>query len=142
MSVRFTIDGYADFREALRDLPPEMSGEGANLVEASTNAATAAVKAEYGRHTVTGNLQAHTYSTIQRNQAGAIGTVKNTAKHAWIFENGTQARHYVTRNGVQHLTGRMPPFHVFVPILMRERRRLDGDLADLLRRSGFTVDVS
>ncbi len=138
--IRFAIEGFADFREALRSLPPELSGEAGRLVEASTNAATAAIKAGY--HVKSGNLAGHVYSTIQRNGAGAIGTVKNTAKHAWIYENGTQARHYVTVNGVQHLTGRMPPFHVFVPAMLRERRRLDNDLADVLVRAGLEVTRS
>ena len=65
--------------------------------------------------------------------------LKNTSKLAYIFENGTEARHYVTVNGKQHLTGKMPGFHIFIPIVMQERRNMYADIRALLTAKGLTA---
>jgi hypothetical protein len=68
-----------------------------------------------------------------RFSAGAI--VKNTAKHAWIFENGTQARH----NDLGANRGSMPPGHVFIPAVIKRRRIMYQQLRALLERHGLKV---
>ena len=65
--------------------------------------------------------------------AGAI--VKNRAKHAYIFENGTQARH----TGLGYNRGAMPPGHVFIPEIVRRRRGMYEKLAEMLRQHGLQV---
>jgi hypothetical protein len=59
--------------------------------------------------------------------------VRNPAKHAAIFEFGTQARH--TKLGANR--GSMPPGHVFLPIVQQRRRTMYLRLKDMLVRFGF-----
>jgi len=59
--------------------------------------------------------------------------VQNTAKHAWLFENGTQARH--TDLGANR--GSMPPGHVFIPIIIRRRRVMFEVLRRVLTEHGL-----
>lgn len=66
---------------------------------------------------------------------GAAAAVKNTAKHAHLYENGTQTRQ--TKIGANR--GAAPPGRVFVPIMIRKRRELHGELVALVRRAGFEV---
>lgn len=63
--------------------------------------------------------------------------VKNSARHAWIFENGTGGKVRHQSNGKS--TGIMPPGRVFVPIAMDHRRRMVRELVDMMRRAGFEV---
>jgi hypothetical protein len=140
VSVSLIWDGLEELKAALRSLPFDLTGEAANDVEEAANAAAFAVKSAYGAHRVTGNLQDHVVVQEQaRGQFGVAYVVKSTARHAWLFEHGTEARHYVTRRGVKHLTGKMPPAHIFIPTMMRQRRAMYGRLKDVLVRAGLQV---
>ena len=101
-------------------------------MQAHANAAAARIKSAYGDHWITGELtqksRPSTYDLTTGVAASAV--VTNTSRLAYIFENGTEARHYVTVNGQQHLTGKMPGFHVFIPVVMQERRNMYADIAD------------
>lgn len=136
MSVSLRWDGLEELRAALRQLPEELAGEARHIVEAKANQAAADAKQGYSAHTRSGHLQAGLTVTHYENgklSAGAI--VKNAAKHAFIFEYGTQARH--TAIGANR--GSMPPGHVFVPPMQRRRREMYEQLKDLLVRKGLLV---
>lgn len=139
MSTRFVFQGLEELKAALRSLPHDLSGEAGHIVEGATNSAEQRIKAEYSRHRVTGELADHVQASITHTAYGVEGTVKNTSKLAQIFERGTEARHYVTVRGNTHATGRMPPFHVFVPAIVRERRRMYQQLKEMLVRYGLLV---
>jgi hypothetical protein len=62
--------------------------------------------------------------------------VKSTAKHAALFEIGTQARH--TNIGANR--GSMPPGKIFVPVVVRKRRAMYERLKELLVRHGAKVN--
>lgn len=133
-SNRLRLDGIDELREALRRLPDALRGEAGHIVEAAANGAAAEIKAKYPVHT--GHLRDGVEvrpSEVSHFGAGAI--VVNRAKHAFIFENGTQARH----NAIGANRGSMPPGHVFVPIVIRKRRQMYEQLKDLLTRHGFQV---
>lgn len=135
MSNTLRFDGLAELREELRNLPADLTGEAGHIVEAAANGAAATIKREYPVRT--GNLRDHLTVTITSGsgQYSVRGVVQNTAKHAWLFENGSQARH--TDIGANR--GSMPPGHVFIPNIIRERRRMYDDLKDLLTRHGLVV---
>ena len=138
MSVEFTFDGLDELKQALMDLPASLSQEGGDIVVVATNDTADAIVAAYPEGP-TGHLKGGVRFTVERSPFGALGTIKNTAQHAWIFEEGTQARHYVTKNGVQHLTGSMPPSHVFVRTIMAGRKTMYEQLSDLLKAQGLEV---
>lgn len=133
---RLRFVGLDELRKAMRSLPKELTGEAINLVNAQANITATEIRTAYGAHRVSGRLQAGVIVThVDRGKwlAGAI--VKSTAKIASIFERGTQARH--TDLGWNR--GSMPPGNVFVPAMMRGRRRLFRSLRDLLQRKGLVV---
>jgi hypothetical protein len=137
MSTTFKIEGLAELRAALRRLPEELRDEAREIITREATAAKDQIVAAYPEHT--GNLRNHVYlSTTAGGRFGAAATVRNTAKHAWIFENGTQARH--TAIGANR--GAMAPGHVFIPIMIRRRRAMYAGLADLLRAKGLQVSGS
>ncbi len=134
MSVAFAFEGLAELKEQLRTLPAELAGEGGNIVEAETNAAAVEIRSDPS-YPLRDTVEAST----EKTQLSAVGTVTNTSRLAYIFEEGTEARHYVTVNGQTHLTGKIPPGHKFVPRIMARRRKMFEQLADLLRRAGLEV---
>jgi hypothetical protein len=112
-------------------------------VEAAANGAAAEIGAKYSVRTghLRDGLQVRP-SEVSHFGAGAI--LVNRAKHAWLYDNGSQARHYTTKSGARHDTGAMwgktPPTHVFVrTIVIRKRRQMYEQLKDLLTRNGLQV---
>jgi hypothetical protein len=133
---RLTYDGLDELRYDLRRLPAELVGEASGIVTSAADGAKSDMV--YPRRS--GDLADHL--KVEAAPPGPYGAgviVKNTSKHALIFENGTEARHYFTVNGVRKETGRMPPGHVFVPAVVRRRRQMYQQLKAMLTRHGLEV---
>lgn len=133
---RFVFEGLDDVRTALRNLPSELTGEASHIVEGNANGAAATVKAHYAR--VSGTLVDGVSVETVRGQFSTGAIVKSKAPHAWMYENGTQVRH--TDKGANR--GAMPPAppgRAFIPAIIRARRRMYEQLADLVRRKGLVV---
>ena len=131
---RLKFEGLDELRASLRRLPAELRGEAQNIVVAHANQAALEIKQKYPSRT--GKLRDGVEVVALESGdrvAGAI--VRNKAKHAFIFENGTQARH----NDIGANRGSMPPGHVFIPAMIRARRRMYDALRELLRRKGLRV---
>lgn len=135
MSARFEIHGRDEFLKALRELPQHLKAEAGHMIEARANGAHATIRAEYGSHKETGNLLEHTSVEMRESEFGVIAEVKSTARHAFLFENGTQIR----QNKAGANRGSMPPGNVFIPTLQRARLLLTNDLVGLLQRAGLAV---
>jgi Bacteriophage HK97-gp10, putative tail-component len=130
---RLRIDGLAELREALKALPPELVREAGVIVHAQADAAAREIAGAYPVHT--GNLRDHLRLEVGGDQVSATARIKNTAKHAWIFENGTAERRWASGKS----TGRMPAGRVFIPIAMQRRRIMLSALIDLVERAGLHV---
>jgi hypothetical protein len=118
----------------LRHLPADLALEASGIVVSAGNDAAQAIRDAYPERT--GDLKNHVIVVpIDLGSFGAGVAVKNTSKLAYIFENGTQARH--TSIGANR--GSMPPGHVFVPRIIRYRRAMYDALKDLLVRHGLRV---
>ncbi len=145
MSVTLRFDGLEELKAALRNLPTELTAEATHLVEGRANAAATEIRTIYGRHRVTGHLQdGVTVTHTERGKWSAGAIVKSAARHAWIFEYGTEARHYITINGKVHNTGEMwgkrtPPRPAFVGTIQKHRRALWQEFRALLERHGLLV---
>jgi hypothetical protein len=146
VSATLQWKGLTELFEALRSLPEELVGEATHIVEAAANGAAAAVRAGYASHRHSGNLEAHV--VVKAIDMGRFGTglvVRSTAKHAHLFESGTEATRYYTgtdrrgRKFTKASRGRMPAGHVFIPAMIRARQAMYRDLIDLVERSGATV---
>ena len=132
------FEGFAEFEAELRALPTDLAAEAGEIVENAAEEAYAAIKVGYPK--VTGNLADGLEVEHQTTAFGAVSIVRNRAKHAFIYENGTQARHYFTDAGVRKDVGRMLPGHVFVPIAIRKRREMREKLIALVQGKGLRVD--
>ena len=116
MSAKLRLGGFAELAEQLRNLPADLAQEAGGIVTHHAENAAAQVSAEYHRHDRTGNLSSHVrVDRVTVSGAGASARVRSTARHAIMFENGTQVRH--TGSGANR--GAMPPFHAFVPVVVR-----------------------
>jgi hypothetical protein len=138
MSAKVTIEGLAEFKEALHHLPDTLKAEAGHIVIAAAEEAKRTVQAAYPQGP-TGNLKRGvTMSVESASSFGVAARVKSGAKHAFIFENGTVARQ--TRAGANR--GRMPKApdsERMIPIVIRIRRKMTAQLIDLVQKAGFVV---
>lgn len=141
---KFVFTGMDELKAELRALPSHLTAEAGREVVSAANGAAVTVRTIYGQHKVSGNLQAGV--SVSHESAGTYGArsvVKSNAPHAWLFDNGSQARHYMTANGVKHATGRMwgrtPPTHAFVKTMIAARRGMFEKLRGVMERAGLVV---
>jgi hypothetical protein len=131
---RVVWEGLEELKAALQALPDTCAGEAANLMAGTVNGAYVAIKSAYPSRT--GKLRNGMKLLPVTRKGLVVGQkITNTAKHAQAFEHGSQARH--TTIGANR--GSMPPGHIFVPRIEQARRRLTGQLVELLKRHGATV---
>jgi len=131
--ARLTIVGLEELRAALKALPPELVREAGVVVHAQAEAAAQEMRVAYPVHT--GNLRNHVRVELAGDAVSATARVRNTAKHAYMFESGTGPRHWKAGKN----TGRMPAGRVFIPIAMQRRRIMLAALIDLVERFGLHV---
>ena len=127
------LDGLAELRAALLKLPPDLVRESGVIVHAQAEAAANEIRGAYPVHT--GNLRNQVRVDLGGDQVSATARVRNTARHAYIFERGTGARHWASGKS----TGSMPAGRVFIPIAMQRRRIMLSALIDLVERAGLHV---
>jgi hypothetical protein len=131
--VALRIDGLTELRAALMHLPPELVREASVIVTAQAEAALREIAVAYPFHS--GNLRGHLRLELGGDAVSATARIRNTAKHAYIYESGTGPRHWA--NGKS--TGTMPAGRVFIPIAIQRRRIMLAALIDLVERSGLHV---
>jgi len=130
----FTFEGLEEFKVDLTKLPARLRDQARDIVENAAEEAKSSIFQAYPRRT--GNLRLGVQ--IEHKPLGSFGQrsiVKNKAKHAFIYENGTVARH--TSLGADR--GIMPAGKVFVPIARRRRRRMYQELKTMMRDEGLEV---
>jgi len=136
--------GLEELKAALRSLPSDLAGEASHDVQAAGNGAAVALRTIYGQHEVTGHLQESVKVDVRGSGPfGAAVVVTVSDPIAWLFDNGSQARHYITSAGATHATGRMwgrtPPTHVAAQTFANARRGMYDRLRALLVRYGLVV---
>lgn len=139
-------DGLQDFYVALRKLPVELRDDATDIIVDAADAAYTAIYQSYPSEP-TGNLRK--LLAVRPPTMGAFGAdvlLVNRAPHAWLYDNGTEARHYTTKGGKLHATGAMwgksSPPHTFVRNAIRERLRMYEQLIALLESKGLWVSGS
>jgi hypothetical protein len=137
MSASLQWDGLEAFRQALHQLPDDLTDEGGAIVLAHADVAERTIAQHYPQGP-TGNLRQGVTLTQSRSRFGASARVVSRAKHASMFERGTSPRQ--TRRGANR--GQMPvasESQRMIPAVIRVRTRMRMALIDLLRRAGFVV---
>ena len=140
MSARITWDGLDELKAALRRLPDDLRGEADRIAEDAANGATTAIKTIYGQHRVTGHLQNST--VVEQEQTGPFGVayrVRVSDPIAWLFDNGSQARHWAGGKSTGRMWGKTPPTHAFVKTMIRFRRVMYPKMKTMLVRHGLSV---
>ncbi len=141
MSAKLELEGFAEFREALRHLPEQLKAEAATIVIAAAEEAKRDVVAAYPQGP-TGNLKRGVSTAVEANsRAGVVARVKSNARHAYIFEHGTVPRR--TRSGANR--GQMPPAppnEAAIPIFIRARRKMQAALIEMVQKAGLVVTQS
>jgi Bacteriophage HK97-gp10, putative tail-component len=128
------INGLEELRRALMALPPELVREAGVIVQAQAETAAAEMASAYP--VKTGALRRGLRVQIAGDAVSATARVRNTARHAYIYERGTPAER---RHASGKSTGKMPEGKVFIPIAMQRRRIMLAALIDLVERSGLHV---
>lgn len=137
---RFQWTGLNELREALRNLPADLTGDASLVVEIAAEGAADTVRVVYEAHRRTGKLAEGV--VVEPKATGpfaATKVVRSKAKHAWLFDNGSQARHWASGKSTGVMWGKTPPTHVFVQTMIRARRKMYEDLKDLLVQNGLSV---
>jgi hypothetical protein len=55
---------------------------------------------------------------------------------AWLFDNGSKARHWATGKSTGAMWGKTPPTHIFASTVAKGRRRLTVLFKEMLKRRG------
>lgn len=128
--------GLAELIEALRQLPENLVIEATPIIMAAADATYSTVEADYRNSVLSGRLERGLKKEVRSiGRFGVSVTVRNTAPIAWMYENGTQARH--THAG--RFRGVMPPKHLFVSTSERNRAAMYAELRTMLTAFGFLV---
>ena len=134
-------NGLDEFRQLLRDLPTALRDDADDILIEAANRAESEIRRGYGRKS--GALLAGLSQTRRAGRFGIVIRLRNAARHAWLWDNGSQARHYYTRRGVRHDTGAMwgnrPAPHTFDRAVLASRRRMFDDLKAMMRAHGLDV---
>lgn len=131
---KLRVLGLEELRVELRNLAPHLREEAKALVFAKGDEAKAAIIAEY-HEGPTGNLRRGVTAKKEYGTFSVAVLIRSRAKHAWLYEHGSQARH--TDLGANR--GAMPARPTFEPIMARKRRELQDDLIALVERQGLSV---
>jgi len=143
--MRFVWEGLQELKDALRRLPDELGYSAAGLVRQAGYGAAADLRSSYpvsGKPKKTGGRRLAQGVTIRDDYGrfGAVVTVQSMARHAHLWEWGTQDRRTATRP-----TGAMVPSQygapLFVPVVNRYRARLYEQQVQLLRHAGVELQV-
>lgn len=135
-------NGLDDLKAALRSLPQDLTDDAVGIVNAAVQSAEQEIAAGY--HVgPTGNLRRGLRTTMKPGLFKTVAVLTNTAPHAWLWDHGSQLRHYATRRGRQHRTGAMwgktgPPF-TFIRGVTKWRAIMYDRLAAMLAQHGLTV---
>lgn len=146
MSAHVTWDGLAEYQEQLRQLPEACLGEAVKLIEGETNAAYVRIATVYAQHRFTGTLL-RLLKLVPISSGGRLTggrTLRSGSPLAWLFDNGSQARHWKSGKSTGEMWGTTsnPPTHTFSGTVGRARRRLATQFHDLLLRHGATRVIS
>jgi hypothetical protein len=128
------FDGLEEFKAELRRLPERLRDRAADIIENKAEEAKSAIFQAYPRGK-SGNLREGLSVEHHRSAFGAQSIVRNKAKHAYIYENGSEAR----KTSAGWPRGSMPPGRVFIRIIIKKRREMEDELGDMMQAEGLIV---
>lgn len=138
-------NGLDEYLAELRRLPEDCTGEAGKFIQAETNAAYVEIAAVYEAHRFTGTMR-RLLKLLPITSGGALTAgiqLRSGSPLAWLFDNGSQARHWVSGKSTGKMWGKTPPTHIFARTVGKARRTLAAEFrAMLLRRGGPGTTVT
>lgn len=152
MSLR--LDGLQELRDALGKLPEEFQRQAGDIILDHANTLRTETQADYpvrqtnlhpGPNRKTpfyppGNLRRGVTVNLNRSTFGVSALVRSQARHAWLFENGSNPRQ--TKTGANR--GQMPravEAERMIPKAIRIRRQMILSVVEMVKSAGFEVTV-
>jgi hypothetical protein len=129
---RLVIEGLAELKEALSNLPQELVDEASGVVDTKASVAAREIRANYPEGPLRDSVEVLSFAHSAFS-AGVYIVVNDPI--AFIFENGTELRFYKGQ-----ARGRMPAAHAFIPPMVRHRRDMYRELKTMLESHGITVE--
>jgi hypothetical protein len=137
---RFVFSGLDELKAELRNLPKDLAGEASEIIVDAAEGAANTVRQVYEQHRVTGRLARSVLVTKPGvSTYGTSMVVKVTDPIAWLFDNGSQERHWIGGKSTGIMWGRTPPTHIFARTMAKRRAAMYGALKDLLVEHGLIV---
>src|SRR5262252_9463827 len=137
--VTFQLRGVEELLADLTALPDSLRDDAATIIETEAKTAHDAIHAVYAEHVDSGRL-VNSLHVERLNTTGAFGVgyrVRSDDPIAWLFDNGSQARHWASGKATGAMWGDTAPTHIFVRSLIAARRNMALKLAALLTRAGL-----
>jgi len=133
-------NGLDEYLAELRKLPEDCVGEAEKMATGAANAAFVKIATVYVAHEFTGTLRRLlTLKPAMNKGALATGVVlRSGSPLAWLFDNGSQARHWASGKSTGKMWGRSAPTHIFSSTVGKARRELAAQLRAMLMRRGAT----
>lgn len=135
--VKVELRGLTELRQALRQLPADLTEEAGAIVLSHAEEAARQIQTAYPVGP-TGHLRGGVVVEQRQSPLAATALVRSRARHAHLFERGTTFRR--TDSGANR--GTMPEAPInqqMIPIAIRLRGRMVQQLKALVRRAGFEV---
>jgi hypothetical protein len=132
VSASVTLEGMDHLQRALHHLPEELTEDARRIVTGLAHSAAQEIRASYAIGP-TGRLKAGVGVVEPSSVYQAIAIVRSRARHARIYEQGTEPRQHKSGKKV----GRMPAANVLIPIAIRSRLRMNERLIRLVESTGL-----
>src|SRR5262245_42402896 len=132
-NFRLLVTGLDELSKALLQLPAELQIEAASIVLNAAHGAAREISEAYPE--VSGNLKGGLRIEYESGRVTQRVALKNIAKHAFMYENGTEARH--TSLGISR--GKTEAKNVFIPRATKHRRVMRQNLIRLVESHGLIV---
>jgi hypothetical protein len=137
VAVKLEMQGLAELRKALQELPEHLNDEASAIVQAHAEDAQRRIQQGYPQGP-TGNLRRGVVKDHYKSRFTTNAIVRSRAKHSSIYERGTQSRR-TSRGANRGVMPEAPEPNRMIPIVVRKRKQRVEALKDLVRRNGFQV---
>jgi hypothetical protein len=136
MATNVVWAGLSEYLAELHKLPEDCRAETSKLIEGGVNSAYVTIASVYNAHQHTGTLAKRLKITPYK---GSGVQLTSGSPIAWLFDNGSKARHWASGKSTGAMWGNTAPTHIFKKTIGRLRRRLLNQYREMLLRRGAST---
>jgi hypothetical protein len=131
-----TWSGLDELKVALALMPAALTDEAIPIITDTADRALADMQSEYPEGELTQML---TQAPIAAGPFFGGVRVRNGSGFAWMWDHGTQERHWARGKGTGAEWGKTHPPHTFARVMAQQRRQMYEQLKAMLERAGLVV---